>query len=133
MRLDACSLTTEEDMTTALGQVFKKGPVQPPSPYATVSACRYQADGVSLGVRTETLDKNGYNMTKSNLSGGEDVPGLGDAAYFHALENMKVVVGTLLVLKGKTMLSLKYSGLGVEKAKALAAEKALAARLLPKM
>jgi hypothetical protein len=98
-----------------------------------VSACHFHGGGVSLTVRTETLDRSGFDATARNLSGGEAVPGMGDAAYFHAQQIESVVIGTFLVLKGKTMLSLTYGGMGMEKGKALAAEKALAARLLPKL
>jgi hypothetical protein len=129
----ACSLMTDDDMTAALVKVFAKKPFQPASPYPTVSTCGYHSEGLTLSLKTETLDRAGFNQTTSNVSGGEDVPGVGDAAYYHALENMNVVIGTFIVLKGKTLLSMTYGGLGMDKSKALATEKALAARLLPKL
>jgi hypothetical protein len=120
-------------MTAALGQALQKNTVQPPSPYPTVSVCHYRGGGLTLTVRTETLDKNGYNQTKSNLTGGVEVAGVGDAAYFHATENMKVVIGTFLAHKGTTMLSLTYGGMDAEKAKVEAAETALGTRLVAKL
>jgi hypothetical protein len=120
-------------MIAALGVAYTKNPVQPPSPVPSISACHYHNGGLSLTVKTETSDKEGFEKTKSALSGGEVVPGVGEAAYFHATQNMSIVVGSFVALKGRTLLTLNYGGIGVSQDKALAAEKALATRLLAKL
>ncbi len=129
----ACALTTDADMTAALGTIFAKNPNQPTNSYGTVSVCHYHSTGLTLTVRTETLDKSGFEANARNLPGAEALADFGDAAYFQATGRQPVLIGTLLVLEGKTMLGITYGGTGVDHDRALSAEKALAARLLPKL
>jgi hypothetical protein len=111
---EACSLATAEDLTATLGRAF--------------TPCAHKPNGgVTLLVRTETLDKSGFEQSRKDAPNPQDVAGLGDAAFFFVLGT-----NNLFVFKGTTKLGIFYSG-GKDKAEALAAEKALAKRLLPKL
>ena len=129
----ACPLATDEDLTATLGAKFSKTAEAPLHPNPLVSICQLKAEGVALTVRTESLERSAFDKDVQALGGGEVVPDLGDAAYFHAMKGTPMTIGTFLVLKGNTMLSLTYLAAGIEEATALAAEKALAARLLSKI
>lgn len=129
----ACALVTDEDMTAALGAVFPRitGRTRNTNPAASI--CQYRNRRVVLTVKLEPVDRSAYEKARDGLPGGEEIPALGDAAYFRLAQNVRVAVGTLLVLKGGKMLTLTYGGFDMDKGKAESDEKALAARLAPKL
>lgn len=131
---DACRLASQAELGTIVGAKLGAGT---PTPGATsVSACIYDDQGggtVSLTLRTEIIGRSGYESTVKTMQGGEKVTGLGDDAYFHHASMGPVGVGTLLVYKGKTLLSITYGDMKLTKDKALAVEKKLAEKLLTKI
>jgi hypothetical protein len=131
----ACPLATAADMKATLGQTFTPSATQPPQSFPSVSVCNYDPSGLlTLIVRTETLDRAGYDQSvKMVPGGGENISGLGDAAFFWKTEMGSIFIGNLMVLKGKTMLSINYGGSKADKAKTAGAEKAFAAKLVAKL
>lgn len=128
-----CALVSDNDMTTSLGAVFAKDNAQPPDPNPSSSTCHYHHQELKLSVGTEPSGKRGYEKAKAVLPGGEDVPDLGDAAYFHHAQDSSDSMGILLVLKGGTLLTLRYDGFNVGRSKLAGEEKLLAAKLVPKL
>jgi hypothetical protein len=129
----ACALVTDDDMTAALGAVFPRSVARTPNLDPAASICQYRNGRRVLTVKLEPVDPSAYEKAKDGLPGGEEIPALGDAAYFHLARNVRVAVGTLLVLKGSKMLTVAYGGFNMDKDKAESDVKALAARLAPKL
>lgn len=130
---NACELMTAAELGAAIGAPLGAGTSTPGA--SSVSACSYTATGspVTLTLRTEIIDKAGFEKTLATLRGGEKLSGLGDDAYFHLATVGPVGVGSLLVYKGKTLLSVTYGDMDLKKDKALATEKQLAEKILPKL
>jgi hypothetical protein len=129
----ACALVTDDDMTAALGAVFPRITARSPNLDPAASICQYRNRRVFLTVKLEPADPSAYEKAKGGLPGGDEIPALGDAAYFRITQNVRVAVGTLLVLKGGKMLTLTYGGFDMDRSKAESDEKVLARRLAPKL
>jgi hypothetical protein len=130
----ACTLATTTDLADTLGMPFVPSPSQPPLIAKTMSICNFnQSGGKSLIVRTQIADRGAFDAAAKALPGGDAITDVGDAAYFQSRQAGSVLTGTLLVLKGQTMLGVTHGGMNADRGQILAAERALATKVLPKL
>ncbi|HEY8040026.1 MAG TPA: hypothetical protein VIF15_09545 [Polyangiaceae bacterium] len=131
---DACSVASPAEISAALGDAFTPSATQPSARFPTVSVCNFNTTGgKTLIVRTETIDRDGWETSVKMARGARPITGVGDEAYFQPTEIMHVAVGQLLAYKGKTFVSINYAGLGLDMGTAEAAEKALMLKILAKI
>jgi len=129
----ACTVASPADISAALGEAFTPGP-QRPSAFSTTSVCNYTpTGGKTLIIRTEVIDKAGWEASVKLAKGAHPVQGVGDEAYFQPNQMMGVNVGQFLAYKGKLFVSINFGGMGLDMAKAEAAEKTLMTKILAKL
>jgi hypothetical protein len=130
----ACSLASAAEISAAFGESFSPKAQQTAPAYPTVSVCEYQPNGgKTLIIRTEIIDKAGWQKSVSLAKGAHAVAGVGDEAYFQANEIMHVAEGQFLAYKGTTFVSINFAGMGVDMGKIEANEKSLMVKLLAKI
>jgi hypothetical protein len=130
----ACSVANAADIAAALGQSFAPKAEQRPAAFPTVSVCDYQpAGGKTLIIRTETIDKAGWEKSVSLAKGAVAVAGVGDSAYFQANKIMGISEGQFLAYKGKTSVSINYGGMGLDMGKVQSGEQALMVKILTRI
>jgi hypothetical protein len=130
----ACSLASSAEISAAFGESFSPKSQQTAPAYPTVSVCDYQpSGGKTLIIRTEIIDKAGWQKSVSLAKGAHAVAGVGDEAYFQANEIMHVSEGQFLAYKGTTFVSINFGGMGVDMGKIEASEKGLMVKLLTKI
>jgi hypothetical protein len=130
----ACSLSSGAEISAAFGESFSPKAQQAAPAYPTVSVCEYQPNGgKTLIIRTEIIDKAGWQKSVSLAKGAHAVAGVGDEAYFQANEIMHVAEGQFLAYKGTTFVSINFAGMGVDMSKIEANEKSLMVKLLAKI
>jgi hypothetical protein len=121
---DPCTLITDNDVSTAVGKPVSK---HFPANNGDIVSCEWTLDPAFLIVRVTLAHttKEAFASAQKLDSSAKTVDGLGDGSYFGG-------DGDLRVLAGDRLLTIKYSETAHPEIQ-LAGEKAVAAKVLPKL
>ncbi len=92
--VDACSLLTADEATTALGAASDSGNAD-----TSAGTCTYTAGSATLVIGTQSaMSKDAFDLLKSGASGAKQVGGVGDDAFLTTGPNGIIVLkGTVVV------------------------------------
>jgi hypothetical protein len=119
--LTACGLITEQDASAAIGRAAGRGT---PGGTAALSECIYAQGALIVSMKTDSKAFYDTSHAAAHAKGAPDVPGIGDSAFKAGTDKFC----TLLFVKGTTLVSILFGGIGAQDA-AVAVAKIAASKL----